>query len=382
MQYKRGKHKVQAVKTAYENAKKERETLFALIVEKEQQIEELKEKEERVVLAYQRAQADRSSMSHAMFEGDRIKDEIERLLQKEVLERQIELCHTETEKEDKEIEEAENALAEKRAVYTECVRKKERLTEIYHKGTALERQERELKEELRVAGLQVVKMQSVEDMRVRYAELMAEYAQVATGQDTEPKELQAKLEKIEKEAFSEKATMELLLEQMGIRVVPGAQQPSIAQFRERRNALEEALNEILEQIDALVKEQEECLLAREQAEQLVQEIEKEHEVLAMRAEKCQRMKAELVKMQHQVQEILLDASYTSSQEAEAAMERFIEEQERKKEIVVKAEQEYEEWKLAFQEETALLDQLYGQRLIQMQKEQLAMEEYNNSLRNS
>ena len=373
---------MQAVKTAYENAKKERETLFALIAEKEQQIEELKAKEESVVLAYQKAQADRSSMSHAMLEGDHIKEEIERLVQKEETERQMELRRTEIELEEKEIEEAEAMLAEKKAVYTECIRKKERLTEIYHQGTALERQERELKEELRAAGLQAVKMQSVEEMRLHYAELMAEYARMAANRDMDPKELQDKLEKIEKEALSEKATMELVLEQMGIRVVPNALPPSLIQFRERRNALEDALNEVLEQIDILVKEQEECLLAREQAEQLAPEIDKEHEMLAMRAEKCQRMKAELVKMQQQVQEVLLDASYATSQDAEEAMERFIREQEEKKEMVAKAEQEYEEWKLAFQEETALLDQLYGQRLIQMQKEQLAMEEYNNSLRNS
>lgn len=373
---------MQTAKTAYENAKKERETLFALIAEKEQQIEELREREEQVVLAYQRAQADRSNLSHAMFEGERITEEIERLKQKEETERQMELFRAEIEKEDAEIAEGQSVLEEKRAVYTECIRKKERLTEIYHQGTELERQERDLKEELRTAGLQVVKMQSVEDMRLRYAELMTEYARVSAEQELEPKELQERLEKIEKEALSEKATIELLLEQMGIPTIPGTQPPSIRQFRERRNNIEEALNEVLEQIDVLVKEQEECLLAREKAEQLAQEIDVAHEALAMRAEKCERMKAELVKMQQFVQEILLDASYASSKEAEEAMEQFIAEQEAKKEAVTAAERDYGEWKLTFQEETAILDQLYGRRLIQMQKEQLAMEEYNNSLRNN
>ena len=94
------------------------------------------------------------------------------------------------------------------------------------------------------------------------------------------------------------------------------------------------------------------------------------------------MKTELVKLQQFVQGILLETSYSASAEAEAAMQRFIEEQEEKKEFVDRAERDYEEWQQAFQEETAMLDQLYGQRLIQMQKEQLAMEEYNKSLRNS
>lgn len=373
---------MQAQKTAYENAKRERETLFALIAEKEQQIEQLKAQEERIVLAYQRAQADRSSISHAMYEGERLQAEVERLKQKEEAEEKIRLGREEAEKEEAEIAKEEELLSEKRARYTECIRKKERMTEIYHSGIALEKQERELKEELRAAGLQAVKMQSVENMRLRYAELMAEYARVAADSESDPKDVQERLEKIEKEALSEKATMELLLEQMGIRVVPGAQLPALTQFRERRNAIEEALNEVLEQIEVLVKEQEECLLAREEAEKLAKEIEKEHEQLAMRTEKCQRMKTELVKLQQFVQGILLETSYSASAEAEAAMQRFIEEQEEKKEFVDRAERDYEEWQQAFQEETAMLDQLYGQRLIQMQKEQLAMEEYNKSLRNS
>jgi len=373
---------VQAQKTAYENAKRERETLFALIAEKEQQIEGLKAQEERIVLAYHRAQADRSSISHAMYEGERLQEEVERLKQKEEIEQNIRQRKAEVESEEAEIAREEELLSEKRARYTECIRKKERLTEIYHQGIGLEKQERELKEELRAAGLQAVKMQSVESMRLRYAELMAEYARVAADSEADPKDVQDRLEKIEKEALSEKATMELLLEQMGIRVIPGAQPPALTQFRERRNAIETALNDVLEQIDVLVKEQEECLLAREEAEKLAKEIEKEHEQLAMRTEKCQRMKTELVKMQQLVQEILLETSYSSSAEAEDALQRFIKEQEEKKKFIDHAEDEYEEWQQSFQEETAMLDQLYGQRLIQMQKEQLAMEEYNKSLRNS
>jgi len=373
---------VQAQKTAYENAKKEREMLFARIAEKEQQIEELKAREESVVLAYQKAQTDKSSIRQAVLEGERIQEEIEQLLKKEETERQIQVLQAELEQEESEMEAAEEQLAEKRARYTECIRKKERLTEIYHQGTELERQERELKEELRAAGLQAMKMQSVEEMRIKYAELMAEYAGVATKKELTPQEMQEQMEKIEKEAMSEKATMELLLEQMGVRVVPGGQPPSVTQFRERRNALEAALNDVLEQIDVLVKEQEECLLAREQADGLLTEIEEEQETLAMRAEKCEHVKKEQVKMKQFVQAVLLESSFSSSEEAKQAMERFVEEQEQKKEQTARAEEEYEEWNRAFLEETTLLEQLYGQRLIQMQKEQLAMEEYNNSLRNN
>ena len=87
-------------------------------------------------------------------------------------------------------------------------------------------------------------------------------------------------------------------------------------------------------------------------------------------------------MKQFVQAVLLESSFSSSEEAKQAMERFVEEQEQKKEQTARAEEEYEEWNRAFLEETTLLEQLYGQRLIQMQKEQLAMEEYNNSLRNN
>ena len=225
-------------------------------------------------------------------------------------------------------------------------------------------------------------MQSVEKLRDRYTELMTEYGKMASRQDMEPQELQSGLTQLEKEAASEKATMELLLEQMGFCVTPGTQPPAMQQFKNRRDALETALNEVLEQIDVLVKEQEECLLAREKADMLAKEMEQEQEAIAMRAEKCHRMQEEQRKRQRLVQEILLDASYTTSREAEAAMEKFIAEQEERKEFILRAEQEYEEWKLTFENEVALLDQLYGQRLIQMQKEQLAMEEYNSSLRNS
>ena len=373
---------MQAVKTAYENAKKERETLFALIAEKEQQIEELKAREESIVLDFQKAQADRNNLSHTMLEGERIREEIDLLRQKEEMEARIVLFRNDIEKEEEELDKEDRLLSEKRAQYSECIRKKERLTEIYHQGTALERQEKELKEELRAAGLQAVKMQSVEDMRIRYAELMAEYAKVAASQEMDPSELQKKLETIEKEAASEKATMELVLEQMGIHVVPGMQQPSIHQFRERRNAIEAALNDVLEQIEILVKEQEECFVAREHAERLAEEIDAGQEAHAMRAEKCHRTRKELVKMQQTVQEIMLDVSFSSSAEAAEALERFMAEQEQKKEAIVIAEQEYEVWKSTFEEETALLEQLYGQRLVQMQKEQLAMEEYNKSLKSS
>lgn len=370
---------MQTQKEAYENAKRERENLFALIAEKEHQIELLRKQEEEVVLAYQKAQADKGMMSHAMFEGDRMKEEIERLRQKEETEKLIELRKEEIEREEKAIEEEDRKITEKSARYTECIRKKEHLTEIYHEGTALERQERELKEELRAAELQLVKMQSVEKLRLHYEELTAEYARLMADKEMESEELEAAMEKVKKEAFSEKMTMELLLEQMGIHVIPGNRLPSVEQFTERRDVLKAALDEVLEKIDVLVKEQEECLVAREQAEKLAKEIDKEQEMLAIRAEKCQRIKTELRKQQQYVQGVILDAAFESLQEAEEAMERFVREQEEKREFISRAEQEYEQWKLTFENETALLDQLYGQRLIQMQKEQLAMEEYKGGL---
>ena len=135
-------------------------------------------------------------------------------------------------------------------------------------------------------------------------------------------------------------------------------------------------------IEILVKEQEECFVAREHAERLAEEIDTEQEAHAMRAEKCHRTRKELMKMQQTVQEIMLDVSFSSSAEAVDALKRFMTEQEQKKEAIVIAEQEYEVWKATFEEETALLEQLYGQRLVQMQKEQLAMEEYNKSLKSS
>ena len=370
---------MQGQKDAYENAKREREMLFARIAEKEQQIAALQEREEEVVINYQRAQADKNLLSHAFFEGEHIREELARLKQMEETKEKIERQEKVIAEEEQTIVEEDKRIEEKSALYTECIRKKERLTEIYHQGTDLERQERDLKEELRAAELQVVKMQSVEKLRLHYEELTAEYAMLMENEEMDREELEKKMESIKKEAFSEKATMELLLDQMGLHMTPGSRMPLLQQFLDRRDVIQNALNEVLKEIDVLVKEREECLLAREQAERLSEEIDKEQEMLALRAEKCQRMKTEQRKMVQFVQGVLLDAEYGSSEEAETAMQQFIEQQEKKRDSIARAEQEYEEWKADYQNETALLDQLYGQRLIQMQKEHLAMEEYKGGL---
>ena len=436
---KRAATMVRPQKEAYLAARAESEQLLATIAEKERQMAELWEQEDQIVLLYQKAQADKANMDRLLVKMEQLKNEVKLLSQKEEQEeefRQKELAVTEL----KAQEELQlQSVRQKEECYHECRRKQDRLTEIYQNGRALEVQERELKEELAELEHQAKRFESYEKIRANYVamteqisglleekqrrnnvlqQMEAAYTCEQAGmlamdlkygspcpvcgstehpepakpsnssftredlgrQKQEYQEISDKLETLGKEAAAEKGTMELLLQQLGIRAEGTALQQLIEERRERQQSVQKALTEVEAQLDVLVKEQEDGMRAREEAVVLEQELGKERAELEVLQEKMQHIHMEQQAITQSIKRILLDATYESVKDASEALEAAEQEHEQKKQGIVQAEKSYQEWSSKKQSEAAVLEQLTGQKLVRLQKEQLALEDYEKAIR--
>ena len=435
---KRAAGSVRPQKEAYLAAKEESSRLLASIREKELQMEELKALEDVVLLAYQKAQADKLNMEQLLRRMEQLKSEVKLLTQKEELQddyAQKDLAAAEIAA--KEIAQKQ-LIEEKDARYKTCRAKQDRLTEIYHSGRALESEERELKLELAELDNQAKRFESYENIRRNYESLTEQIsglleekqkqnaklqqmeaaytyeqagmlamdletgspcpvcgstehpvpAKPAEGAVTKEElgkckqEYQAvseKLESLGKEAASEKGTMELLLEQLGIRNDAAVKQ-LMAERAERKNLVQGKLSEVERQLDVLVKEQEEGMKARDEAALLEQELLKEKNELEELQEKLRRVRTEQEAIKQSVKRILLDVSFDSVKDATEAFAAAETELEQKKNDIAKAEADYLDWNNKKQSEIAVLEQLSGQKLMRMQKEQLALEDYEKAIR--
>ena len=367
---------------------------------------------------------------------DRMAD---KLGQKEELEaeyRQIELTVA-------ELTEQENArkaaMAEKESAFKECRAKQDKLTEIYQVGRALEADERELKSSLLELENQAKRFESFEKIKENYdrltmqiAELMDEkqkqnaklqqmeaaytYEQAGmlamdleagnpcpvcgSTEHPEPakpaegavskeelaaykqkyQEISVKLEELGKEAASEKGTMELLLQQLGIRGESGMVQQLIAERMEQKEKVQETLSKVEKQLDELVKQQEEGIKARDVAAVLEQELFTEKNDLEALQEKIRRIRAEQEAITQSVKRILLDSAFEQVKDAKEALTAAEAEVEEKKKTIALAEANYQEWNNRKQSESAVLEQLSGQKLLRMQREQNALEDYEKAIR--
>jgi len=430
---------VRPQKEVYLAAKEESAQLLRSIAEKEQQMAELRALEDHVTLAYQKAQADKINMEHKLRNMEQLRGEVKLLTQKEELEeesRQLELSAA-------ELTEQENAfkavMAEKEAKYKECRVKQDKLTEIYQAGRALEADERELKNSLLELENQAKRFESFEKIRENYENLTAQISvlmdekqkQNATLQQLEAaytyeqagmlamdleagspcpvcgskehpepakpadgavskeelavrkqeyQEISAKLEELGKEAASEKGTMELLLQQLGIRGELGVVQQLIAERMEQKIKVQETLSEVEKQLDELVKQQEEGMKARDEAAVLEQELSKERKDLEALQEKIRRIRTEQEAIAQSVKRILLDSAFEKVQDAADALAAAEAEAEEKKKSIAQAEENYQDWNNKKQSESAVLEQLSGQKLLRMQKEQNALEDYEKAIR--
>ena len=428
---------VRPQQTAYETAKKEREMLFALLQEKEQQIKELKEKEESVLVAFQKAQADRGQMNQVLLKTEQMKAEVRQLTEKEAMEQELRKTENAYAAEEERLRKEREQISEQEKKYTEYRKLQDTLTEIYEKGTELERVEHELRKELADAENKLQRVRSLDGMKKRYDELTAEIealmeerkeaqeqlremedrytceqagmlalhlesgtpcpvcgatdhpAPAKPSQKVPDKEeleakrsqcdaLRLKIEELGKEAASEKGTMELLLQQMGIRQA-GAELPDVVTCEAQRNGIAKRLEELLAEIDVLVKRQDEARRARELATELESMLSKEKEAYLLAQEKQQRIQNDMLHQKQAIHRIALDASYETAAQASEAMEQYIREQEQKSAQIAAAEKEYQEWYDRNQTENAVLEQLYAQRLTRMHGEQVALEEFEKAI---
>lgn len=423
----------------YLAAKKEREQLLEMLDEKEQQMAELRSREEQIVLSYQKAQADKRNIERMLTTMEQLRNEVRLLEQKEEQEKELQQKALERQKLKEQETMQKNLLTEKENRNKECRSKQDKLTEIYHQGRALEAEERELKTELAELQKQAERFETYEKIRENYESLTAQIsalmekkqeqnavlqqmeaaytygqagmlaaelkagnpcpvcgstdhpmpAQIAKDAVTKEEMEQQKqeynrtgeaLEQIGKEASSEKGTMELLLQQLGIRGDEVSVQMLISERMERRTKVQDALSELEKQLDFLVKEQEEGMQAKEEAARLEQEIAIQKNELETLQERLHSLEAEQEAVSRSIKRLLLDTSYAQAKEAQDALQAAVTEYMQMKDSIAAAENAYQEWNNKKQSETAVLEQLSGQKLMRMQKEQSAKEAYEKAIR--
>lgn len=438
-QAKRAANMVGPKREAYLLAKEECASLLKTIAEKERKLEELRIQEEEITLFYQKAQADKGKREQQLRKLEQLRNEVKLLVQKE----ELEAKHQAQEKALSGLlllEQEKNEQMQQTAEHLKkCRSKQDRLTEIYQTGRALEAQERELKAELAELDGQAKRLENLETVRTAYEQLTEQISSLleekhqkneqlqqmeaaytceqagmlamelvpdspcpVCGSVEHPKpakpsgvpvtkdelgkqkkayqELCDRVEQLGREAASEKGTMELLLQQLGIQAEGEVLNHLLKERFERRQAVQDVLTELEKKLDELVKEQEEGMLAKEEAAKLEKVIEEERTKLEELHEKIRCIRMEQETAQCSIKQIMLEASFATAKEAEAALKEAEAEQEAKKQEIAQAEENYQNWNNRQQSERAVLQQLSGQKLMRMQKEQLASEDYEKAIR--
>ena len=422
----------------YLTAKEETRQLFTAIEEKEKQVKDLKEEEQRILLYYQKAQADKTGMEQLLARMEQQRNETKLLLEKEEKQKEYQRKEQDAVRLKESEENLRRTISEKETRIAQCRSLQDRLTEIFHSGRALEARERELKDSIKAMQEAAERFASYEKILKNYEYLTQELSDMiakrqvvslelqqleaaytfeqagmlamnlSVGQPcpvcgstehpmpakpagrvpdkeelgrkrNECEELREKIENYGREAASEKATMELLLTQMGIPVEGFSLELQLKQQEESRQLLEKELTELETQLDELVKEQEKGLNAREEAA----ETEKELMQLRMDLEElltdCRRVESERELLLQSIRRIEFDATCETSQESEEKLRALETEHSEKKEFIYHSEQEYQNWNNKLQSETAVLEQMISQKLARLQREQYALEDFEKAL---
>ncbi len=381
---------VKPLKEAYLAAKQEREELFAMIRSKEKQFSAFREQEERTLLHYQKAQADKSGLEQLSIRVEGARKETENVKQRTRLIEQYTEKSDELAKADSLLEERGRKQKELEEEYAAYRKASERLTEIYHKGTELEREEKEIKQRMEALAEQKKQLASYEEIKKNYEALEQLIKEKREHQrqlaaENRPEELAAlkeETERLSREAAMEEGTMRLLLEYMArprdIAEIPRLDSTENCEKEEEK--LSAALSKVLLEIEELLKEQASCLLAKKRLPELEKQLTKERAATEMLQDARQGIDFELQGMEGEIKKLTLSLEAKSEAEAEQQLAGLLAVQEQKKREIAEAEAAYSGWDEVKENEAAVLEQLIGQKAARARKEQSAEEAYFAALK--
>lgn len=434
---------VRPQREAYFAAKKEKEDLFLLIAEKQKQIELLTRQEENLMLLYHKAQADKTGQEELLGKLERAKKEREELKKRtELFESKAEQ-EANLQKEQEKGEELRIQMAALEAERGACREQEELLTEIYRQGTVLEREEREKKLQLQQLAEQKKRFESYDGIRKNYERLTVdiseklelqrrkekeladleetficeqagmlaehlhegeacpvcgskEHPDLATPTELAPTKeeleqrraeasaLRETIAELSKEAASEKGTMELLMEHLKApkngEAVFFAE--SMEEYEQEQAQRQKELDELLLQIEALVKEQTKCMKAKERLKVLEEEIEAARQEVEQQQRAIAGIHAEIQTLDYNIKQITLTVTVATEEEARINLEKLQTQFEQKKQEITEAETAYYEWDNRRQSEAAVLEQLLEQKTGRAMKEQSERAAYHEALQSA
>lgn len=421
----------------YQRAKKETDELLAFIEEKKEKVDELKKQEEQIVLFYQKAQADKVAMEQLFVRIEQVKIEQKRLQEKEEQEQHYKKKEEELVGLQEQLNQQQRVLEQKEEQLAQCKKAKELLAEIVQKGRDLEHKEKELKQEIEQLKIWANHFKTYEELQNSYQALVEEITKRLEKQQKAVIELQKleaiytceqagilalelkkgypcpvcgslyhpkpakvsyfvpkreeleekraeyeysrkRIEELGQEAASKKSAFEFLLKQMDL-----PKDISMQQLMLEREELEtlrkKELSEVEEQINALVKQQEEAIKTKEEERIVEAQLTKELLLLKKLQETYQKRNIEKETLLHTIQRMEQEITYKTMFEVEQALKDLELEQKCKKQEIYLAEQNYQDWNTKNQSEEAVLEQLLEQKLTYLQKEQRAKQEYEKGL---
>lgn len=381
---------VRPLKEAYLAAKKEREELFAMIRSKERQFAAFKEQEERTLLNYQKAQADKSGLERLSMRVEDARKETENVKQRTRLTAQYKEKTAELARKDRILEERDRKRKEQEEEHTACRRAAERLAEIYREGTELEKKEKEIKRKMEALAEQKKQLASYEETKKSYEaleQLLSKKRNYQRELEAENKQrelsvLKEEMEKLSREAAMEEGTMRLLLEYMA-RPRDTTELPrldSTESCEREEEKLSEELSKVLLEIEELLKEQTSCLQAKKYLPELEKKMAEEAAATELLQDARQGVHAELQSMEGEIKKLTLLLEVKSEAEAEQQLAGLLAAQEQKKREIAEAEATYSGWDEAKENETAVFEQLIGQKAARARKEQNAEAAYFAALK--
>lgn len=381
---------VRPLKEAYLAARKEREELIATIKSKERQLVYFKEQEEDTLLHYQKAQADKSGLEQLSLRVEQAKTDAENVRLRTRLIEEYKQKAAELTREDGLLEERSRRQKELEEECAACRHAVERLLEIYHQGTALEKEEHEVKQQKAALTEQKRQFESYEATKKNYeylAGVLSEKLELqeqlqAQNKQAELAALKAETEKLSKEAAMEQGTAQLLAE--CLTRPRDATEPlrldSIEAYEKEETRLSAALSKVLSEIEVLLEEQTLCIQAKNRVPELEKRIAEERAAADLLQDRLHGIRSELQGIEREIKKLTLPLDVTDEAEAGQRLSVLLAEQEQKRQEIAKAETAYYEWDDANQNEAEILEQLLGRKAACARKEQEAEEAYFAALK--